>query len=100
MMMYLALPAVALVAGTTAIVLDRRWRARKSAVKTPQATEDSPQTTDTTTAVEDKRKRRFLTRLTHRVASRLPGLPQSWRDRSTGRQPLDMRSQFHAWMAR
>ena len=97
--MYLALPIVVVVAGATAIVLDRRRRARKSAVETPQATEATPPATDAATAVEDKGRRKLFTRLTDRVASTLPGLPQSWRDRITGRQPQDMRSQFHAWMA-
>jgi hypothetical protein len=87
-MMYLALPAAVLVTGTAAIVLDRRWRARKSArvlvVETPQAT-------DATTSVEDKGRRSFFTRLTGRV--------DSWRNRLTRRQPQDMRQQFHAWIA-
>jgi hypothetical protein len=88
-MMYLVLPAAVIVAGTSAIVLDRRWRARKSArvlvVETPQAT-------DATTSVEDKGRRSFFTRLTGRV--------DSWRNRLTRRQPQDMRQQFHAWIAK
>ena len=99
-MMYLTIPVVVLVAGAAAIVLDRRWRARKSTVETPQATEATPPATDAATSVEDKGRRKFFPRLTARVASTLPGLPQSWRDRITGRQPQDMRSQFHAWMAK
>ena len=83
--MYLALPVVVVVAGATAIVFDRRWRARKSAVKTPPAT-------DAASAVQDKGRGPFFTRLTGRVAS--------WRDRITGRPHQDMRSQFHAWMAK
>jgi hypothetical protein len=88
-MMYLALPAAIIVAGTAAVVLDRRWRARKSArvlvVETPQAT-------DAAASVEDKGRRPFFTRLTSRVAS--------WRNRITRRQPQDMRQQFQAWMAK
>jgi hypothetical protein len=99
-MVYLALPAVVLVAGTTAVVVTRRRRARKSVEEAPQATEETPQTTDAATSVEDKRSRTFFTRLTDRVASTLPGLPQSWRNRITGRQHQDMRSQFHVWIAK
>jgi len=88
-MMYLALPAAVIVAGTAAIVLDRRRRARKSArvlvVETPQAP-------DTTTSVEDKGRRPFFTRLTGRDAS--------WRNRSTRRKHQDMRQQFQAWIAK
>jgi diadenosine tetraphosphatase ApaH/serine/threonine PP2A family protein phosphatase len=91
-MVYLALPAVVLVAGTTAIVINRRRRARKSAVETPQATEETPQATDAATSVEDKRSRTFFTRLTGRVGN--------WRNRLTRRQPQDMRQQFHAWIAK
>ena len=90
-MMYLALPIAVVVAGTTAIVLDRRWRARKSVVATPQAAEATPEAAEATTAVEDKGRRKLFSRLTGRVAR--------WRDRITGRQHQDMRSQFHAWMA-
>jgi len=88
-MMYLALPAAVIVAGTAAIVLDKRRRARKSArvlvVETPPAT-------DATTSVEDKGRRPFFTRLTGRVAG--------WRNRITRRQPEDMRQQFQAWIAK
>ena len=90
--MYLALPVVVVVAGATAIVFDRRWRARKSAVKTPPATAETPPATDAASAVQDKGRGPFFTRLTGRVAS--------WRDRITGRPHQDMRSQFHAWMAK
>src|SRR5712692_7858070 len=91
-MVYLALPAVVLVAGTTAIVINRRRRARKSAVETPQATEETPQATDTAPAVEDKGRGPFFTRLTDRVAF--------WRGRITDKPRQDMRQQFQAWIAK
>jgi hypothetical protein len=91
-MMYLALPIVVVVAGTTAIVVDRRWRVHRSGVQTPPPTEEMPPATDAATAVEDTGRRTFFTRLTGRVAS--------WRDRITGRPHQDMQSQFHAWMAK
>ena len=88
-MMFLTLLVVVIVAGTAAIVLDRRWRARKSArvlvVETPQAP-------DTTTSVDDQGHRPFFTRLTGRVGS--------WRNRRAHRQPQDMRQQFRAWIAK
>jgi len=87
-MMFLTLLVVVIVAGTAAIVLDRRWRARKSArvlvVETPPAT-------DAATTVEDKGGRKFFTRLTDRIAF--------WRGRITDKQRQDMRQQFQAWIA-
>jgi len=88
-MMFLTLLVIVIVAGAVAIVLDRRWRARKSArvlvVETPQAP-------DTTTSVDDQGRRPFFTRLTDRVGS--------WRNRRARTQPQDMRQQFRAWVAK
>src|SRR5207245_4307641 len=70
----------------------RRSSDLKSAVKTPPATAETPPATDAASAVQDKGRGPFFTRLTGRVAS--------WRDRITGRPHQDMRSQFHAWMAK